>query len=112
MITLKRAPTASYNHEILRKNATKIDLEKAQYEAELLIDEDYDSEKTMSQSIFKRKNISLFKFYCHFLEPIDWLYYSLGLIGAIACGVASPIFSYLSATVYSGVVIHLNKGFT
>ena len=103
VITLKRAPTTSYNPYILRNNTSKIDLEKAHYEAELLLNEEDDSEKTMSQSIFKRKNIGLFKFYCHFFESIDWFYYSLGVIGAIACGIASPIFSYLSATVYSGV---------
>ena len=52
ILTFKRAPTTSYNHQIFRKNTSKIDLEKAQYEAELLLNKNSNSEKTMNQSIF------------------------------------------------------------
>ena len=39
-LSLRRAPTSNYNFEIFnRSNTAKIDLEKAHYEAELLLEE-------------------------------------------------------------------------
>ena len=103
-LSIKRAPTTTYNNQIYRRTSTsKIDLEKAHYEAEMLLDEEDDSKIMKNQFMFERKDVNIFKFYCHLMEPIDYLYLVLGIIGLLACGCTSPILSYLNATVYSDV---------
>ena len=103
-ITLKKAPTLAYNNQIYnRAYTTKFDIEKAHFEAELLLDEEEDSQFRKNESIFERKSVNVFKFYCHLFEPIDYLYFILGVIGLMICGLANPVFSYLSATVFSEV---------
>ena len=103
-LTIKRAPSVLYNNQIYRKATTKFDIEKAHYEAELLLDEEEDnSELLKNQSMFDRKDVSIFKFYCHLLEGIDWLFLILGILGILVCALAGPVLSYLNATVYSRV---------
>ena len=103
-LTLKKAPTLAYNNQIYnRANTTKFDIEKAHFEAELLLDEEEDSQVIRNESILERKRVSIFKFYCHLFEPIDWLYFILGILGLMVCGLANPVFSYLNATVFSEV---------
>ena len=103
-LTLKRAPSSLYNNKIYHKAKTKFDIEKAHYEAELLLEEEEDnSELLKNQSMFERKDVSIFKFYCHLLECIDWLYLVLGILGILICALAGPVLSYLNATVYSKV---------
>ena len=102
--TLKKAPTISYNNQIYnRSNTSKFDIEKAHFEAELLLDEEEDSQVRKNESIFKRKSVNIFKFYCHLFEPIDYLYFILGVIGLIVCGLANPVFSYINANVITDV---------
>ena len=103
-LTLKKAPTLTFIKQIYnRSNTTLFDKEKAHYEAELLLNEEEDSQVRKNESIFEKKSVSIFKFYCHLFEPIDWLYFILGIIGLIVCGLADPVFAYLDATVYSEV---------
>ena len=103
-LTIKRAPSVLYNNQIYHKATTKFDIEKAHYEAELLLDEEEDnSELLKNQSMFDRKDVSIFKFYCHLLEGIDWLFLILGILGILVCALAGPVLSYLNATVYSRV---------
>ena len=103
-LSLKRAPNSRYNSTIYRITTTsRIDIEKAHYEAELLLDEEDDSKIMKNQYMFERKNVNIFKFYRHLLEPIDYLYLVLGIIGLLLCACTSPILSYLNATVYSEV---------
>ena len=105
-LTIKRAPTSSYNNQIfkrLKSSHTKFDIEKAHYEAELLLDEQDNSEMLKNQSMFERKDISAFKFYCHLLEGIDWLYLILAIIGLLVCGLARPLLIYINSNVYSEV---------
>ena len=102
-ITLKRAPTSWYNKKIYRRGISeRIDFEKAHHEAELLLDEE-DENIMNRQSMFKRKNVGFFQFYCHIMEPIDYFYFIIGTIGMIMCGLSSPIIFYLNATVYSNI---------
>ena len=102
LTSLKKAPTLKYNKTIYnRSHTTKIDIEKAHYEAKLLLEEEEDSLE--NQFVFKRKNINIFKFFCHIFEPIDWLYFSLGMIGLIICSAGGPVLAYLDATIYSDV---------
>ena len=49
-LNLKRAPTRSYNHKFYRRATTRFDLEKADYEAELMMEED-ESANLYNQSI-------------------------------------------------------------
>jgi len=103
-ISLKKSPTSDFNRKIFnRSNTTKIDVEKAHYEAKLLLDEEEDSFNLENQFVFKRKNISIFKFFCHLCEPIDWLYLILGIIGLLICASAGSVLAYLNATVYSDI---------
>ena len=102
--SIRRAPTSNYNNYIYnRAYTTKIDIEKAHYEAELLLDEEEDSIMMKNQFMFERKNIGLFQFFCHLFEPIDWFYLIIAIIGLILCGGANPVLSYLDATVFSKV---------
>ena len=101
-LSLRRAPTSNYNYEIFnRANTTKIDLEKAHYEAELLLEEDDSLPK--EEFMFQRISVNIFQFFCHLFEPIDWLYLVLGMIGMLICGASNPVMNYLNATVYSDI---------
>ena len=83
-LSIKRAPTTSYNNQIYRRaSTTRIDIEKAHYEAESLMDEQDDSKLMKNQFMFERKDVNILKFYCHLLEPIDYLYLVLGFIGLL-----------------------------
>ena len=53
--------------------------------------------------MFDSKDISIFKFYCHLLDGIDYLYLILCILGILVCALAGPVLSYLNATVYSKV---------
>ena len=101
-LCIKRAPTRGFNHKLLRRATTTFDLQKAHYEAELLMEEG-ESSYLYNQSMFKRKHISICKFYFHLFENIDWLYFILGLIGCIIRGLAGPVMTYLNATVFSNI---------
>ena len=102
-ISLKRAPTSSYNRRIYRRGiSSQIDFDKAHYEAENMLESE--GEEFMErQSMFKTRSIGLFKFYCHIMEKIDYLYLILGLLGLIIVGLSNPVIFYLNATVYSHV---------
>ena len=94
-ISLKKAPTSRFNNQIYnRSNTTKIALEKAHYEAELLLEEEGDPTDMKNKTMFPQKKVSIFKFYCHLLEPIDWLYFTLGVIGLIIYELANPVLSF------------------
>ena len=80
-LTLRRAPTSNYNYEIFNRASTKIDLEKAHYEAQLLLDEEEDSITLKDEFMFQRIDVNIFQFFCHLFESIDWLYLILGIIG-------------------------------
>ena len=73
------------------------------YETELLIDEKDNSSIQNNQLMFDKKKVTLFKFYYHILEGVDWIFLILGVLGILACSLAGPILSYLNATVYSKV---------
>ena len=79
-VSLTKSPTAEYNYQILKHSNSKIDMEKAHYEAELLLEEEEGSTNIDNQLVFQKININIFKFFCHFFEPIDWLYFILGII--------------------------------
>ena len=74
-ISLKKELSSGYNHKIFnRANTTYFDIEKAHYEAELLLEDDEET-YLKNQFLFERKHISIFKFYFHLFEPIDYLYF-------------------------------------
>ena len=101
-ITLKKVNTSCHNKEVLRRATTlRISEEKANYETELI----WENEETMmkGQEMFPRKKISPFKFFFHLFEPIDWVYFIIGIIGCLACGISTPLIYYLNSEVYSEV---------
>ena len=51
--------------------------------------------------MFESKHVSIFKFYCHLFEPLDYLFLILGLIGLMIYGLSHTILPYLNANVYS-----------
>ena len=53
--------------------------------------------------MFEKKNVNIFKFFFHFFEPIDYLYFFLGIIGCIACGISGPLLTYINSNVYTDV---------
>ena len=102
-LSIKRELTSGYNHKIFnRANTTYYDIEKAHYEAQLLLDDDPEAYER-NQFLFERMHISFFKFYFHLFEPIDYLYLILGIIGSAIRGLVSPVMTYLNATVFSNV---------
>ena len=73
-VSLKKELVSGYNHKIFnRANTTYFDIEKAHYEAELLL-EDNEEAYARNQFLFERKHISICRFYFHLFEPIDYLY--------------------------------------
>ena len=102
-ISIKKELNSGYDHKIFnRSNTTYFDIEKAHYEAQLLLEEDEET-YLQNQFLFERKHISIFKFYFHLFEPIDYLYLVLALIGCLIRGLASPVMTYLNATVFSDI---------
>ena len=102
-ISIKRELTSGYNHKIFNKaNITYFDIEKAHYEAKLLLDDDPEA-YSRNQFLFERKHISICKFYFHLFEPIDYLFLVLALIGSIIRGLVSPVMTFLNAMVFSSV---------
>ena len=95
-ISLKKSPSSSFNHQILRKTLSRIELEKAYYQADLLLNEENDS-TIDNESMFERKHVSIFKFYFHLFEPIDWFYFILGTLCTVACGFLYPILLYINS---------------
>ena len=63
-LTLRRAPTSNYNYEIFNRTSTKIDLEKAHYEAQLLLDEEKDSLNFKDEFMLKKENNILRRILC------------------------------------------------
>ena len=102
-ISIKRELTSGYSHKIFNKaNTTYFDIEKAHYEAKLLLEDDPEA-YSRNQFLFERKHISICKFYFHLFEPIDYLFLVLALIGCIIRGLVSPVMTYLNAMVFSSV---------
>ena len=102
-VSLKKELVSGYNHKIFnRANTTYFDIEKAHYEAELLL-EDNEEAYARNQFLFERKHISICRFYFHLFEPIDYLYLVLSLIGCLIRALASPVMTYLNATVFSDI---------
>ena len=101
--SLKREMTSGYTHKMFnRANTTYYDIEKAHYEATQLL-EGNEEVYMQNQFMFKRKHISICKFYFHLMEPIDYLYLVLAIIGSIFRALASPVMTYLNATVFSDI---------
>ena len=100
-VNLKKLYTPSYNRTILRQASTlKIDPEKAAYDSELL----WENENISSEEeLFPRRKINLFKFYFHLFEPIDWVFFIIGMIGCLATGASKPLIYYLNSQIYSDV---------
>ena len=87
------------DYKKLRRLPTHFDEERAIYQAKLLFDE----EAVHGQQMFERKKINIIQFFFHFFEPIDYLYFALGIIGSIACGISSPLLTYINSNVYTNV---------
>ena len=105
---LKKVMTSSHNREILRRAmTTRINLDKANYDSELI----WENEKVNieDQEVFEKKKISIFKFYYILFEPIDWVFLIIGLIGCLASGVSTPLIYYLNALVYTDVGVTSEK---
>ena len=108
-LSIKRELTSGYNHKIFnRANTTYYDIEKAHYEAQLLLDDDPDAYER-NQFLFERMHISFFKFYFHLFEPIDYLYLILGIIGSAIRGLVSPVMTYLNTRLFFLMWVILRK---
>ena len=100
-VNLKKSRTSTFNRDILHRATTlKINTEKAVYDSELI----WESEVVSAEDeLFPRKKITPFKFYFHLFEPIDWIFFIIGIIGCLATGVSKPLIYYLNSQVYSSV---------
>ena len=100
--SLKKARTTSYNNQILRRlTTTRIDMEKANYNSELVWENERTSEE--DEEVFKRKSVSIIQFFCTLFEPIDWVFFTLGIIGCLAAGISTPLIYYLNSEIYTNV---------
>ena len=101
--SLRRAPTADYNYQVIRRKTTfHIDEDKARKDAENLIAGDGNEIKE-NDLLFKKKSVNIFTIYCHFFEPLDWLYLVLAIIGSVGSGISMPIMTQLTSEVYSDI---------
>ena len=101
-LTLKQINIPSQNNQILKRaTTTKINVEKANYLTDLI----WEKERANidEKEMFDRKSISVFKFYYTLFEPLDWLFFALGMIGCLASGISTPLIYYLNAEIYTGV---------
>ena len=102
--SLNKAPTSDYNKQIFKKAITnKWDIERANYQANLLLDENYDSEFIKNQALFEMKNISIIKFLKHFMEGFDCLFCIFAIIGLIISALSAPLLSYLNSLIFTHV---------
>ena len=101
--SIQRVKTSKEYRELLRRiTSVRIDMEKAQYQTDLI----WDQEKTGTENedLFERnKKISIFRLYYILFEKIDYLYLVLGLIGCLAAGTSTPLIYFLNAEVYTDV---------
>ena len=105
---LKKVGIPSHNRELLRRaTTTRIDLEKMNYDSEII----WKNEKANveDQEVFKRKKISLFRFYYILFERLDVIFFIFGLIGCLAAGVSTPLIYYLNSIVYTEVGVTSEK---
>ena len=103
-INLKRAPSADFNHQIMkRRHTSQVDLEKAQREAQKLLEEGDADQMMKDKLMFKQQSVSLIRMYCHLCENIDYIFLVLAVIGSIGAGISMPLMSYLTSDVYSDV---------
>ena len=101
---LVRAPTANFNHKMLKKKHTsQIDIDKVRREARELLKDGGAEKKADDKLMFKKQSISIFRIYCHLFESIDWLFLVLGIIGAVGAGISMPIMSYTMSDAFSDV---------
>ena len=98
-----KAPVSDYSKQIFKRTSNICDIERAHYQAELVLDEKYDSDIIKNQSLFKRQKVSIIQFHLHFMEGIDWLFLFLAIIGICIGALASPILSYLNAIIFTNV---------
>ena len=99
---LKKARTTLYSNRTLRHlTSTRIDMEKANYKSQLIWESERTSEE--GEEIFKRKKVSIFKYFCTLFECLDWVFFTLGIIGCLAAGVSTPLIYYLNSDVYTNV---------
>ena len=98
-IALKRGTTGELQKK-LRRLPSHYNEEQALYQARLLLEEEEDDQEEL---MFEKKKINIFRFFFHFFEPIDYLYFCLGMIGCIACGISGPLLTYINSNVYSDV---------
>ena len=102
-VAIKRELTSGFNHKIFNKaNTTYYDIEKAHYEANLLLEGDEEA-YARNEFLFERKHISICKFFYHVFEPIDYLYLILALIGCLIRGLSGPVMTYLNAMIFSNI---------
>ncbi len=106
---LKKARTTLYSNRTLRHlTSTRIDMEKANYKSQLIWESERTSEE--GEEIFKRKSVSIFKFFCTLFGPIEWLFFILGIIGCLAAGLSTPLIYYLNAEIHTNVGNTSEKG--
>ena len=88
---LEQTTETGFDANILK---SKLDIE------EFLKDEE---EKILMREklMFETQSVNLLRIYALFLEPIDWLFVILAIIGAIGAGVSIPALFYIGSEVFT-----------
>ena len=101
---LKRAPTSDYNRQVMKKKKTfEVDTDKAQKEANDLLNEDNAQQIMNKKLMFEKQDVGLCKIHCHLLEPLDWFLLVLALVGSIGSGASMPLLSFFNSDVLSDI---------
>ena len=73
----------------------------SQFDIEEFLKDEEEEILMREKLMFEKQSVSLFRIYAHFLEPIDWLFVTLAIIGAIGAGVSFPVLFYIGSDDFS-----------
>ena len=86
-----------------RSSILNLNINNSQQEAENILREGEEEIIMREKLMFEPQTINLFKIYCHFFEPIDYLFLILAIIGALASGITFPSIIYISVDNFTNI---------
>jgi len=89
------------NHILEDPYFEEVNIKEAQLELDEILKEGGDEILIREKLMFEPQSVNLYDIYCHFLEPREWIFLVLGIIGAIVAGGSMPLLFYIGSDVLS-----------
>ena len=89
------------NHIVEEPYYDEVNIEEAQLELDEILKEGGEEILIREKLMFEPQSVNLNNIYCHFLEPKEWIFLILGIIGALVAGGSMPFLFYLGSDIMS-----------